>query len=369
MMKNGAKRTALATLIVLFLSACSVVSVHPGSERASIEDFNYKVSQLHVGAEIEIITENTGKVGIKIAKIGTDYIDGYVSGANIQEDEWWTTRYYFKSLKSVDSYIVPTDVLPDPVIQADREEIAEDDNSVSINDFNHKVSQLQVGAEIEIITVIAGKIELEIANIGTDYIEGYVSGANLQEDEWWTTRYYYTDIKAIYVPVVPIVTLPEPVVQADKTEISENVDSYLAVEEFNQKIAQLQVGSKVDVLALGEGRIEVEITEVGNDYIEGYVSNPVMATDEWWTTRYYFKNIKVIDAFVVPIEYLPEPVVRVEKKSKKQASEHVPSKGSQGDNETPVIVKAIGYVVLFALYFAVIFILAGGVVIAGLAGG
>ena len=113
----------------------------------------------------------------------------------------------------------------------------------------------------------------------------------------------------------------------------------------------------------------MEITEVGNDYIEGYVSNPVMADDEWWTTRYYFKNIKVIDDFVVPIEDLPEPVVRVEKKSKKQASEHVPSKGSQGDNETPVIVKAIGYVVLFALYFAVIFILAGGVVIAGLAGG
>ena len=258
MLKNGAKRTALATLIVLVLSACSVVSVHPGSERASIEDFNYKVSQLHVGAEIEIITENTGKVEIEIAKIGTDYIDGYVSGANIQEDEWWTTRYYFKSLKSVDSYIVPTDVLPDPVIQADREEIAEDDNSVSIKDFNLKVSQLQVGAEIEIITVIAGKIELEIAIIGTDYIEGYVSGANLQEDEWWTTRYYYTDIKAIYVPVVPTVTLPDPVVQADKTEIAENVDSYL-------------VGRNVEITTVSGETIRMKVLESTKKSIYGVI--------------------------------------------------------------------------------------------------
>lgn len=148
---------------------------------------------------------------------------------------------------------------------------------------------------------------------------------------------------------------------------SVHADSELSsVKAFNNKIAQLQVGSDIEILALGVGRIDIKITEVGPDYIEGYVSDPFTPGDDWWTTRYYFKKIKVIDNFTVPIEDLPEPVIQVEKKSKQQVTEHVPSKGSQSANEIAlVIVKAIGYVILFALYFAVLLIFAAGGVLAG----
>lgn len=289
---------------------------------------------LKKGQLVEITTLSDGKISFEVVEIGKNHLKGYPFQMQGTLTGQFKEKIYFKNISMFDGKRVKSESFFDDWLLVD-------DMPVTFGNkpkFKWKIPPVYAGDIVDLDLKKGLDPSLEVTRVDDQFIEGHAYYPGTQSYEWWTTKFFFKDVKALNgksvtkvtipsikpVSVANTVSVPEPPInypkKSDDIDIVKTLDSQVVekgiVASTNPSSAAQTAtvpGTSINYFKNGDGvdietdlnrEVRIGITRIGQGYVEGIVQKSYGSGGDSAPEKFLFKNIRKLNGKSVSMSEL-----------------------------------------------------------------